>query len=109
IGDLRGSGQVSATTTGAFEELPVSWKARAEELERGITSPEELLAAAHSSCFSMALSGDLARRGARVERLDVSCAVSFDQGTSGYVVKSSILDVTAEVSEIDEEGFQAAA
>ena len=55
---LAGSGVVSATTSKAFNDLSVSWKARAEE-PGGSTSPEELVAAAHASCFSMALSAGL--------------------------------------------------
>ena len=62
-GDLAsGSGTVSAGTTGLFEDLPVSWASRTEEPD-GRTSPEELLAAAHASCFAMAFSAGLARAG----------------------------------------------
>ena len=57
-----GDGTVSAGSSGTFADLPVSWASRTEAPE-GRTSPEELLAAAHSSCFAMALSGALARAG----------------------------------------------
>ena len=57
-----GSGEVSAISSGAFSDLPVTWAARTETSD-GKTSPEELVAAAHSSCFAMALSGALARAG----------------------------------------------
>ena len=62
-GDLAtGSGTVSAISSKAFADLPVSWVARTEA-PGGKTSPEELVAAAHASCFAMAFSGDLARAG----------------------------------------------
>ncbi len=62
-GDLAtGEGDVSAVSSGLFSSLPVSWAARTEAPE-GKTSPEELLAAAHASCFAMALSAGLARAG----------------------------------------------
>ena len=57
---LTGSGTVSAVSSGAFTDLPVSWAARTEAPE-GKTSPEELIAAAHASCFAMAFSADLGR------------------------------------------------
>ena len=57
-----GSGTVSARTSAAFSDLPVSWAARTEE-SNGKTSPEELLAAAHAACFAMAFSADLGRAG----------------------------------------------
>src|SRR4051794_41261214 len=53
---LEGSGTIDSTTSGAFGGLGVTWKARAEDEHAGLTSPEELIAAAHAACFSMALS-----------------------------------------------------
>ena len=65
-----GSGVVSGVSSGEFSSLPVSWAARTEA-PGGKTSPEELLAAAHASCFAMAFSGALARAGTPPERLEV--------------------------------------
>ena len=88
----NGSGMVSAMSSGVFAELPVSWAARTESSD-GKTSPEELLAAAHAACFSMALSGALGRAGTPPERLDVSAEVTFDKVDAGWRVVSSALTV----------------
>lgn len=110
IGGLRqGRGTVSAETTATFKDLQVTWLARAEHPVEGVTSPEELMAAAHGSCFAMALAGELARRGARSERLDVRCAVTFDKTKEGHSVTTSELDVHGEVHGMDPDHFQAAA
>jgi len=103
-----GSGTVSAVSSGAFADLPVSWGARTESPE-GKTSPEELVAAAHSACFSMALSGALGRAGTPPERLEVSAAVTFDKLEAGWRVVSSALTVRGWVPGMSEADFVAAA
>jgi osmotically inducible protein OsmC len=103
-----GSGSVSAVSSGAFTELPVTWAARTEAPE-GRTSPEELVAAAHAACFSMALSGALARAGTPPERLDVSAEVTFDKLEAGWRVVSSALTVRGRVPGMSAEDFNAAA
>src|SRR6185436_10395852 len=108
-GDLAsGSGAVSAVSSNAFSELPVSWAARTEGPE-GKTSPEELVAAAHAACFSMALSGALGRAGTPPERLDVSAEVTFDKVEAGWRVVSSALTVSGVVPGSNAEAFRAAA
>jgi lipoyl-dependent peroxiredoxin len=108
-GDLfSGSGQVSAATTGLFSELPVSWASRTEEAN-GRTSPEELLAAAHAACFSMALSNGLAKEGHPADRLEVSAEVHFDKQDAGWGVSRSVLTVRGNVAGIDAAAFQQAA
>ncbi len=108
-GDLpSGSGAVSAVSSGVFSELPVSWAARTEA-SGGKTSPEELVAAAHASCFSMALSGALGRAGTPPERLEVSAEVTFDKVGEGWKVTTSKLTVRGTVPGISEEDFRAAA
>jgi osmotically inducible protein OsmC len=108
-GDLAtGSGVVERVGSGAFGKLPVSWAARTEAPE-GKTSPEELLAAAHASCFSMALSADLARAGTPPTRMDVSAAVTFDKRDDGWRVVSSALTVRGIVPGATQDGFAAAA
>lgn len=108
-GDLAsGSGTASAGTTGLFRDLPVSWGSRTEAPE-GRTSPEELLAAAHASCFSMALAAALARAGTPPEHLDVSAEVTFDKTGDAWSVVSSHLTVRGRVPGVSAEDFAAAA
>jgi osmotically inducible protein OsmC len=108
-GDLMsGSGRVSAVTTGVFTDLPVTWAARTEEAG-GKTSPEELLAAAHAACFSMAFSNILAKAGTPPERLEVSAEVTFDKVGDGWKVVSSALRVQGTVPGADEAAFREAA
>lgn len=108
-GDLTsGSGTVSAVSSNAFSDLPVSWAARTEESD-GMTSPEELVAAAHASCFAMAFSADLGRGGTPPDRLDVSADVTFDKVEAGWRVVSSHLTVRGVVPGISEADFVAAA
>lgn len=102
-----GAGTVDAESK-AFKGLPISWKARTEG-EGGQTTPEELLAAAHASCFAMALSAQLSERGARPESLEVRAAVAFGQRDGGWKILSSVLTVQGKVKGIDEAGFRAAA
>ena len=105
-GDLTsGSGAVSAVSSGVFSDLPVTWAARTESPE-GKTSPEELVAAAHAACYSMAFSGQLGRNGTPPARLDVSSEVTFAQVEGGWKVESSQLTVRGEVPGISEEDFQ---
>ena len=99
-----GSGFVSATTSGAFESLPVSWAARTE-LSDGKTSPEELVAAAHASCYAMAFSGRLGRAGHPPDRLEVSAEVTFDKLEAGWKVTSSALTVRGVVPGMSAEDF----
>ena len=108
-GDLMsGSGAVSASTSGAFTGLPVSWASRAEEAN-GRTSPEELVAAAHAACFCMALSSGLAKAGTPPEKLEVSATVTFDKVGDGMKVVSSALNVSGQVPGADASSFQDAA
>jgi osmotically inducible protein OsmC len=103
-----GSGTVSAVSSGAFSDLAVSWSARTEE-SGGKTSPEELVAAAHSACFAMALSGALVRAGAAPERLDVAAEVTFDKVEAGWRVVSSALTVRGKVPGMSAADFARAA
>ncbi|MCO8129426.1 OsmC family protein [Acidimicrobiia bacterium EGI L10123] len=75
---MEGSGQVTLESSG-LGTYDVSWPSRAEEPD-GRTSPEELIAAAHSSCFSMALSNGLAKAGSPPERLETTADVTFQPG-----------------------------
>jgi osmotically inducible protein OsmC len=109
-GDLpTGKGAVSASTSGVFKQLDVSWARRSEAEANGVTSPEELLAAAHASCFAMALSAGLGRAGNAPQSLNVSATVTFDKVGDGFKVVSSVLDVRGRVPNIDQAAFQQAA
>lgn len=103
-----GSGVVSARSSGVFSDLDVSWAARTETSD-GKTSPEELIAAAHSSCFAMALAGALARAGTPPDQLDVSAEVTFDKLDAGWRIVSSALTVRGKVPGITAPDFAAIA
>jgi lipoyl-dependent peroxiredoxin len=105
---MAGSGVVSAVTSGTFNDLSVSWKARTD-VPGGSTSPEELVAAAHASCFSMALSAGLGGGGTPPTKLEVDATVSFEQVGQGWRVTSSALKVVGTVPGLDAAGFKAAA
>lgn len=105
---ITGHGVVTGASSGAFTELPVTWSARTEG-PAGKTSPEELLAAAHASCYAMAFSGALKRAGTPPERLSVSADVTFDNVDGGWKVVSSVLTVRGVVPGISADAFVAAA
>ncbi|TMB55554.1 MAG: OsmC family peroxiredoxin [Chloroflexi bacterium] len=108
-GDLAsGAGTVSSGSSETFRDLPVSWSSRTEQPE-GRTSPEELLAAAHASCFAMAFSGNLGRNGTPPEHLHIEAEVTFDKVGDAWSVVSSSLTVIGRVPGSSEEAFQAAA
>ena len=100
----EGKGTVKSVTSGAFPEMATTWKARTEEAG-GLTSPEELLAAAHASCFSMAFSNELSKAGFVPDRVDVTASVVATK-LAAWTVISSTLNVTAKVPNIGEEQFQ---
>jgi osmotically inducible protein OsmC len=105
-GDLMsGSGTVDSVTSGVLGGLDVSWPARAEE-PGGKTSPEELIAAAHATCFSMALSHGLAQAGHAPEELRTSATVTFQPGEG---ITKIALDVAGRVPGVDEAAFTEAA
>src|SRR2546421_1027647 len=98
----EGEGRVTGETSGLFTDLPVTWVSRTED-PGGKTSPEELLAAAHASCFSMALSNGLTKAGTPPERLEVTATATFQAGEG---VKSMHLEVTGVVPGADENAFR---
>jgi osmotically inducible protein OsmC len=105
-GDLMsGSGTVDSVTSGAVGGLEVSWPSRSEE-PNGLTSPEELIAAAHATCFSMALSHGLAQGGHAPEQLDTSATVTFQPGEG---ITKIALEVDGRVAGMDDAAFAEAA
>jgi lipoyl-dependent peroxiredoxin len=108
-GDLRnGSGRFEVGS-GAITDQAVTFASRFEEAGDGRTSPEELLAAAHATCLSMALANGLAQQGHSPERLETDAVCTLEQTDSGFRVTSMRLTVRGEVEGIDEETFRAAA
>ncbi len=103
----EGAGRVSGAS-GALGELPVTWASRTEQSD-GKTSPEELIAAAHASCYSMALSHDLAQAGTTPEQVDVEATVTLDRVDGAPTVTRSALTVRGRVPGIDAATFEAAA
>ena len=100
----EGQGSIDYVTSGAFTRLPVTWASRTEAAD-GRTSPEELLASAHASCYSMSLSGKLGRNGTPPASLKVTATVTFDKGETGWGVVSSALAVRGNVPGIDAATF----
>jgi lipoyl-dependent peroxiredoxin len=102
---MEGSGTIRSTTSGKLGEQKVSWPNRAED-NPDATSPEELIAAAHAACFSMALSAGLARAGTPPEELNTSATVTFQPGDG---ITKIALTVDGRVPGIDDGAFQEAA
>ena len=102
---MDGAGTIDSVGSGAFGPLDVTWASRTEE-SNGRTSPEELIAAAHASCYSMALSGALAKAGSPPEKLETSATVTFVPGTG---ITKSAIRVRGTVPGIDEAAFLEAA
>jgi osmotically inducible protein OsmC len=105
-GDLvSGNGTINYVTSGAISRLPVTWASRTEA-HNGKTSPEELIAAAHAACFSMAFSAQLGRNGTPPETLEVKASVTFDKVEAGWKITRSDLTVRGTVPGIDDAKFQ---
>ena len=107
-GDLTSGGGRVSGATGAFSDMAVTQPTRFGGSE-GNTSPEELIAAAHASCYSMALSAGLTRAGTPPGKLEVSASVTLDFVDGAPTVVSSALTVEGTVDGISEEDFVAAA
>ena len=102
---MEGGGTITSVGSGAFGPLDVTWASRAEDSD-GRTSPEELIAAAHAACFSMALSHGLANAGTPAESLDTSATVTFVPGTG---ITKIALSVRGRVPGLGEAAFRDAA
>lgn len=102
FGDLLSGSGTTTLDSSDVAEFPVSWVARSQG-EAGKTNPEELLGAAHSACYSMAFSSDLAKNGTPPESLQVTAAVTFEPGVG---ITGSHLLVSAKVPNLSEEDFQ---
>jgi osmotically inducible protein OsmC len=105
-GSLKeGNGRIS-TETGTLKDAQYSFSTR---FENGIgTNPEELIAAAHAGCFSMALSGQLTNAGHAPESIDTTATVTMEKTDAGFTVTNVHVDVTARVPGIDQAAFETA-
>jgi lipoyl-dependent peroxiredoxin len=107
-GDLMGgSGEVS-TESGVVQSATVKWSSRAEQADEN-TSPEELIAAAHATCVSMALAHGLAQGGTPAKRLESEATATFDRAGEGFRLTTMRLSISGEVDGLDEEEFRRAA
>jgi osmotically inducible protein OsmC len=105
-GDLMsGSGRIDSVTSGAIGGLDVDWRARSEDAQSK-TSPEELIAAAEASCFSMALSNGLAQAGHPADELRTSATVTFQPGEG---ITKMAIEVVGKVPGMEDGAFQEAA
>jgi osmotically inducible protein OsmC len=105
-GDLKtGAGTIS-TASGTLASTPYSFHSRFEQ-GKG-TNPEELLAAAHAGCFTMALSNQLATAGFPAESLETTCTITLDKTEGGFGITESHLELKAKVPGASEEAFEKA-
>jgi lipoyl-dependent peroxiredoxin len=104
-GDLTGGAGVFSLGTGVLQDAPITWRARTED-GQPTTSPEELIAAAHASCYAMALSNTLSEGGFTPERLDISCEVTASLGDDGLKIVSSALTVRGAIRGLDQAAFE---
>jgi osmotically inducible protein OsmC len=102
---MKGSGTITKVGSGALSDLPVTWASRTEQ-PGGKTSPEELLAAAHASCYAMAFSAALGRNNTPPERLRVHAESTFDRVGQGFKVTTMELSVSGKVPGLDEQKFR---
>lgn len=106
-GDIKsGRGQLSSDS-GVLKDHPYSFATRFGETPG--TNPEELIAAAHAGCFTMALSGALGKKGFTADRLETSATVTIGKDGEGFKIGSSRLKLRAQVPDIDEKTFRAIA
>ncbi len=102
---LEGSGSIDYVSSGAFSRLPVTWASRTEEAN-GRTSPEELIAAAHAACFSMAFSSQLAKNDTPATKLTTKVTITFEKREAGWAIARSDISVQGDVPGIDEATFK---
>ena len=105
-GDLKsGEGKIS-TASGTLSNSPYSFHTRFEQ-GKG-TNPEELLAAAHAGCFTMALSAQLGQANLKAESIDTTCTITLDKQAEGFGITESHLDLKAKVPGATQEAFDQA-
>ena len=106
-GDLRSGKGTLSSASGVLSSAPYSFKDR---FEQGTgTNPEELLAAAHAGCFSMALSAGLQKEGLKADSIDTTCTVTLEKEGDGFAIKKSHLELRARVPGASQDAFERAA
>ena len=106
-GDLKGGSGTISTASGTLSATPYSFHTRFEQ-GKG-TNPEELLAAAHAGCFTMAVSAQLTQAGLKPESLETSCTITLEQKDGGFAITGSHLEMKAKVPGATSESFDKAA
>ena len=105
-GDLKSGKGTLSTQSKALSDSPYSFRDRFENGTN--TNPEELLAAAHAGCFTMALSNFLGSEGLKADSLHTTCTVTIDKEGEGFAIKKSALKLTAKIPGASEEAFNKA-
>jgi osmotically inducible protein OsmC len=105
-GDLKGGAGTISTASGTLSSTPYSFHTRFEQGQG--TNPEELLAAAHAGCFTMALSAQLAGAGLKADSLDTTCTITLEQKDGGFAITESHLELTAKIPGATQEAFDKA-
>jgi lipoyl-dependent peroxiredoxin len=107
-GDLMGGSGTVSTESGVVRDATIKWSSRAEAADEN-TSPEELIAAAHASCVSMALAHGLAQAGTPAQHIESQATATFDQVGDGFRMTTMRLQIHGQVEGLDEDGFREAA
>jgi osmotically inducible protein OsmC len=107
VGDLKGGSGAISTASGTLSQTPYSFHTRFED-GKG-TNPEELLAAAHAGCFTMALSLQLSLAGLKAESLETACTITLEQKDGAFAITESQLELKARIPGASTEAFQTAA
>jgi osmotically inducible protein OsmC len=105
-GDLKGEAGSVSTATGTLSKTPYSFHSRFEQ-GKG-TNPEELLAAAHAGCFTMAVSAQLANAGLKADSLETTCIITLEQKEGGFSITESHLELRAKIPGATQEAFDKA-
>lgn len=106
-GDLKSGGGTVSTASGVLAKTPYNFRSRFEDGKE--TNPEELLAAAHAGCFTMALSLQLQLAGMIAENLETTCTISLEQKDGGFAITQSHLELKAKIPGANKEAFEKAA
>lgn len=109
-GDLEaGAGRLTTRSSEVLVSMPVTFASRVEQEAHGRTSPEELLAAAHASCYAMSLANTLAKAGTPVEQLEVEATCGLERGPEGLRIASMHLSIAARYAGVEASGLEEAA
>src|SRR5208283_225888 len=105
-GDLKSGSGALTVASGTLSQTPYSFHARFAD-DKG-TNPEELLAAAHAGCFTMALSAQLGEAGLKADSLETTCTITLEQKEGGFAITESHLELKATIPGATEEAFRKA-